>query len=304
MRKGDEKRQAILDVAEKLFYTKGYEATSVQDILDVLDTSKGSFYHHFESKEQVLATLCAQRAARAVTQAKEALAAEDDTFWTSCARCSSMRCRCEKARRSSFPCCCPCWINRKDAPVRVRYQDALREGFHDLMAETLDQCREAEVVSSLDNPYLPGMMLDLMNQCWMGVARELLRALSEGRPLEPGVLVDVMEMYRFALERILDAPYGAIELIRVPEMLDVLPSGAGPVEASHGPVKLLTHWLSGSHGGAMQGTAPAPWRIMPHQSRARDKLYCANAPSARFVPMATPLVSMAFKLSAVARYGV
>lgn len=44
MRKGDEKRQAILDVAEKLFYTKGYEATSVQDILDVLDTSKGSFY--------------------------------------------------------------------------------------------------------------------------------------------------------------------------------------------------------------------------------------------------------------------
>lgn len=77
MRKGDEKRQAILDVAEKLFYTKGYEATSVQDILDVLDTSKGSFYHHFESKEQVLATLCAQRAAKAVTQAKEALAAEE-----------------------------------------------------------------------------------------------------------------------------------------------------------------------------------------------------------------------------------
>ena len=42
----------------------------------------------------------------------------------------------------------------------------------------------------------------------MGVARELLRALSEGRPLEPGVLVDVMEMYRFALERIAAAPTG------------------------------------------------------------------------------------------------
>lgn len=48
MRKGDAKRQAILDVAEKLFYSKGYEATTVQDILDVLETSKGSFYHHFE----------------------------------------------------------------------------------------------------------------------------------------------------------------------------------------------------------------------------------------------------------------
>ena len=39
MRKGDAKRQAILDVAEKLFYSKGYEATTVQDILDVLETS-------------------------------------------------------------------------------------------------------------------------------------------------------------------------------------------------------------------------------------------------------------------------
>lgn len=31
MRKGDAKRQAILDVAEKLFYSKGYEATTVQE---------------------------------------------------------------------------------------------------------------------------------------------------------------------------------------------------------------------------------------------------------------------------------
>ena len=221
MRKGDEKRQAILDVAEKLFYTKGYEATSVQDILDVLDTSKGSFYHHFESKEQVLATLCAQRAAKAVTQAKEALAAEEtplDKLRTVFFYAMPLR----KGEEKFLSLLLPLLDKPEGLSVRVRYQDALREGFHDLMAETLDQCREAEVVFSLDNPYLPGMMLDLMNQCWMGVGRGLLRALSEGRPLEPGVLVDVMEMYRFALERILDAPYGAIELIRVPEMLDVL----------------------------------------------------------------------------------
>ena len=36
MRKGDAKRQAILDVAEKLFYSKGYEAPTVQDILDAV----------------------------------------------------------------------------------------------------------------------------------------------------------------------------------------------------------------------------------------------------------------------------
>ena len=78
MRKGDAKRQAILDVAEKLFYSKGYEATTVQDILDVLETSKGSFYHHFESKEQVLATLCTQRAEKAIVQSEASLASLQD----------------------------------------------------------------------------------------------------------------------------------------------------------------------------------------------------------------------------------
>ena len=62
MRKGDEKRQDILSVAERLFCQKGYKETSVQDILDVLKTSKGSFYHHFESKEQVLQKICESRA--------------------------------------------------------------------------------------------------------------------------------------------------------------------------------------------------------------------------------------------------
>ena len=221
MRKGDEKRQAILDVAEKLFYTKGYEATSVQDILDVLATSKGSFYHHFESKEQVLATLCAQRAARAVGQAQEALVQVEaplDRLRTVFFYAMPLR----KGEEKFLSLLLPLLDKPEGLSVRVRYQDALREGFQELMGEALSQCRAAGDIFSLDNPYLAGMALDLMNQCWMSVARELLRALAEGRPLEPAALVDVMELYRFAMERILDAPYGSIELIRVPEMLDIL----------------------------------------------------------------------------------
>lgn len=62
MRKGDEKKAEILAVSERLFLTRGYEATSIQDILDVLHTSKGGFYHHFVSKDAVLSTLCTQHA--------------------------------------------------------------------------------------------------------------------------------------------------------------------------------------------------------------------------------------------------
>jgi len=65
MRKGDQTRQDMLAAAERLFLSRGYEATSVQDILNVLHASKGGFYHHFSSKEDVLKLLCTQRAERA-----------------------------------------------------------------------------------------------------------------------------------------------------------------------------------------------------------------------------------------------
>ncbi|MCQ4638106.1 TetR/AcrR family transcriptional regulator [Anaerovorax odorimutans] len=45
----------ILDSATKLFLEKGYEKTTIQDIVDDLgDLSKGAIYHHFSSKEDII----------------------------------------------------------------------------------------------------------------------------------------------------------------------------------------------------------------------------------------------------------
>ncbi len=49
-----ERRGAFLDVAERLIMTKGYEQMNVQDVLDELETSKGAFYHYFDSKAALL----------------------------------------------------------------------------------------------------------------------------------------------------------------------------------------------------------------------------------------------------------
>ncbi|HYX49339.1 MAG TPA: helix-turn-helix domain-containing protein, partial [Ktedonobacteraceae bacterium] len=49
-----EKRKAILDVAQRLIYSKGYEQMTIQDMLDDLQISKGAFYHYFDSKQAVL----------------------------------------------------------------------------------------------------------------------------------------------------------------------------------------------------------------------------------------------------------
>src|ERR1700694_794968 len=42
------------DVAQRLVETKGYEAMSVQDVLEALEVSKGAFYHYFDSKQALL----------------------------------------------------------------------------------------------------------------------------------------------------------------------------------------------------------------------------------------------------------
>lgn len=45
----------ILDVAMRLFMEKGYDRTTIQDIVDGLDgLTKGAIYHHFKSKEEIL----------------------------------------------------------------------------------------------------------------------------------------------------------------------------------------------------------------------------------------------------------
>src|SRR5256885_1561114 len=48
------RREAFLDVAQRLVQAKGFESMSVQDVLDELDASKGSFYHYFDSKQALL----------------------------------------------------------------------------------------------------------------------------------------------------------------------------------------------------------------------------------------------------------
>ena len=48
------RRDAFVDAAQRLIQAKGYEQMSIQDVLDDLDTSRGAFYHYFDSKAALL----------------------------------------------------------------------------------------------------------------------------------------------------------------------------------------------------------------------------------------------------------
>ena len=50
-------RGKIVSAAWQLFYEQGYENTTVEEIIELSQTSKGSFYHYFDGKDALLSTL-------------------------------------------------------------------------------------------------------------------------------------------------------------------------------------------------------------------------------------------------------
>jgi TetR/AcrR family transcriptional repressor of nem operon len=47
-------RDHIVEAADRLFYRQGYEHTSFSDIADAVQISRGNFYYHFKSKDEIL----------------------------------------------------------------------------------------------------------------------------------------------------------------------------------------------------------------------------------------------------------
>jgi len=73
VRKGE-----LVDAAQALFFTEGYENTTVADIIARAGVSKGGFYHHFESKEELLDAVVARQTDEIIANARDIL--ENDSL--------------------------------------------------------------------------------------------------------------------------------------------------------------------------------------------------------------------------------
>lgn len=54
VKEAEERKNEILDAAEKLFGAKGFDHTSTNDILNEIGIARGTLYYHFKSKEDIL----------------------------------------------------------------------------------------------------------------------------------------------------------------------------------------------------------------------------------------------------------
>lgn len=219
MRKGDAKRQEMLNAAEKLFCSKGYEATSVQDILNVLHASKGGFYHHFASKEDVLKTLCTQRAERVAAYTQELLDnAEGDMARLNIVLHGFMPMRREEVAFVNMM--LPLIKQPEGKAMAMAYQEALSESFQPLLSKELSDAREHGTICPPVRE-IASVVLHLINRCWMDMAELMLQVTRKGLRYDTAALLTILERYRRSVEVLLDAPYGSIEIIRIEEWEEI-----------------------------------------------------------------------------------
>ena len=75
----DERRGELINAAKTLFFTKGYEKTSITDIVNAVGVAKGLFYYYFESKQAILEAFVEETTQQALTVMRAVINAPDLT---------------------------------------------------------------------------------------------------------------------------------------------------------------------------------------------------------------------------------
>ncbi|MFS0576000.1 TetR/AcrR family transcriptional regulator [Sporosarcina sp. 179-K 3D1 HS] len=87
----NERKRQVLMTAQRLFVEKGFQTTSIQDILDAAKISKGTFYNYFASKNECLMAILEQAHIESTIRRRELLVGHDITDKTILAKQISVR---------------------------------------------------------------------------------------------------------------------------------------------------------------------------------------------------------------------
>ncbi len=216
MRKGDETKQEILRAAEQLFCQKGYEAASMQEIVQLAGVSKGGIYHHFASKEEIVQQLGCQQAQRAATQAQEALAQETADM----ARLNLLLTAylpMKTADKAFTAMILPLMASPNGRALALMYLDARQEAFLPMLTEEIaHSCQTDTLFTEIRD--VETIVLHLLTDAFLDWSSLLLSWHQNGISCDTGALLNVLTRYRRAVEVLLNAPFGSVVLLPLEEL--------------------------------------------------------------------------------------
>ena len=205
------KRNEILDAAQRLVNTRGYERMTIQDILDDLQISKGAFYHYFDSKPAVLEALT-QRMVVEFEQALVPIVHDPDlTALEKLQRFFLTVIRSKAAKRTFVAALLRIWYADDNAIARQKADAALAERLAPLLTQVIHQGLQEAVFTTPYPDHISEVIWSLLRGLQETPSRLLLAYTQEQDEQQyvEGV-VTAHTAYMDTLERILNIPTGSL----------------------------------------------------------------------------------------------
>ena len=206
------RRKEILDVAQKLVYTKGYERMSIQDILDELKISKGAFYHYFDSKQALMEALVERMMDEAMNLLDPLVRDPHLPALVKLQRYFDTASRWKTARKSMMLELMRIWYDDHNALMRQKAFSAAVNRISPMLTDIIRQGIREGVFTT---PF-PDQAGELVLTTFQGLGDAFLVPLLLTQEVSLDDLARIertIAAYTDALERILGAPKGSLHLI-------------------------------------------------------------------------------------------
>jgi len=212
----DVRRSEILDVAHRLFYQKGYERTSIQNIITEIGIAKGTFYHYFRSKQDLLDVMIKRMVEQKLQSLELVVADEHLSALEKFERFFGDLADWKGANRDFFLDLLPIWYKDENAIVRYKVQSGSMERTMPFLVQIIEQGL-AEGVFAAEYPADIAEIVLQIGQALSDTLAKLIlnEALSEDRL---AVIERKTRVYHYAIERTLNAPAGSIKLFNLDQV--------------------------------------------------------------------------------------
>src|SRR5689334_4767055 len=205
------RRDAFIDAAQRLMQFRGWEQTSVQDVLDELEASRGAFYHYFDSKQALLEGVIERMVEQALATVEPVVSDPELGAIEKLQGVFSSIGRWKTERKQLVLSLLTVWMSDDNAIVREKFRRTMARRMEPTLVPIIRQGIEEGVfrTGSPDQTAHVFVMLLLVLQ---DIATEVFLDRQAGR-IELADVERTFSSYAEAFERVLGAPAGSIKLI-------------------------------------------------------------------------------------------
>ena len=210
------RRDAFLDVAQRLIQTKGYEQMSIQDVLDELETSRGALYHYFDSKQALLDGVVDRFADGAMSAVAPILADPHLPALRKLEKVLGGIASFKAERKQLVLAIMEVWNSDGNALVREKLRRLASRRLEPILAAVIRQGMDEGIVTS-NSPDEMARVLMYLIQGYQELAGEHFLA-RQGGTISFEVVLRTYAAFTEAFERILGIPPGSVTLTDEPTL--------------------------------------------------------------------------------------